>query len=81
MRKTFRRCGYLKEGHYRKDWMSSTGEKFDTVKYGILRDDWLTGKSTPVDWNDELQIDLDYCEIQNNLPFYPLLKLSPNLIL
>lgn len=54
MRKTFRRCGYLKEGHYRKDWMTITGEKFDTVKYGILRDDWLTGKSTPVNWNDEL---------------------------
>lgn len=53
MRKIFLQCGFIKEGHYRKDWMSSTGEKFDTVKYGILRDDWLSGKSTPVNWNDE----------------------------
>lgn len=53
MRKIFRTTGYVKEGHYRKDWPSSNGDCFDTVKYGILRGDWVTGKTTPVPWNDE----------------------------
>lgn len=53
MRKTFRTCGYVKEGHYRKDWSTSNGDLFDTVKYGILREDWETGTTTPVNWDDE----------------------------
>lgn len=53
MRKTFRNCGFVKEGHYRKDWASSNGNYFDTVKYGILREDWKTGTTTPVNWDDE----------------------------
>jgi RimJ/RimL family protein N-acetyltransferase len=53
MRKTFRTCGYVKEGHYRKDWPTPQGECVDTVKYGILREDWVSGAATPVLWNDE----------------------------
>lgn len=53
MRKTFRNSGYVKEGHFRKDWPSSSGECYDTVKYGILREDWVSGITTPVLWNDE----------------------------
>lgn len=53
MRKTFRACGYVKEGHYRKDWPTSSGALQDTVKYSILREDWLSGGATPVNWNDE----------------------------
>lgn len=53
MRRTFRSSGYVKEGHYRKDWSSSDGSSFDTVKYGILREDWLSGTTTAVRWNDE----------------------------
>jgi RimJ/RimL family protein N-acetyltransferase len=53
MRKIFKSCGYVKEGHYRKDWSSSNGRSFDTVKYGILREDWMSGTITPVPWNDE----------------------------
>lgn len=53
MRKLFRSCGYVKEGHFRKDWSSSNGYCFDTVKYGVLREDWLSGVTTPVLWNDE----------------------------
>ncbi len=53
MRKTFRSCLFVKEGHYRKDWSAANGESFDTVKYGILREDWITGKTTLVLWNDE----------------------------
>lgn len=53
MRKTFRACGYVKEGHYRKDWGTASGELYDTVKYTILREDWLSGETSPVNWNDE----------------------------
>ena len=53
MRKVFRSSGYVKEGHYRRDWSSSNGACFDTVKYGILREDWASGTTTPVPWNDE----------------------------
>lgn len=53
MRKTFRACGYVKEGHIRKDWLSADGQRYDTVKYGILREDWLSGKDTPVMWDDD----------------------------
>lgn len=53
MRRLFRSCGYAKEGHYRKDWCTSDGRRLDTVRYGILREDWLSGKLSPVDWNDE----------------------------
>lgn len=54
MRKTLRSCLYVKEAHYRKDWSSQEGALLDTVKYGILREDWLSEKITPVNWNDEI---------------------------
>jgi len=54
MRKVFRSCHFAKEGHYRKDWSAANGKAFDTVKYGLLREDWKTKKVTPVNWNDEL---------------------------
>ena len=50
MRKTFISNRYAKEGHYRKDWTAADGKRFDTVKYGILREDWVSGETTPVDW-------------------------------
>ena len=53
MRRIFRACGFVKEGHYRKDWPGPSGAFYDTVKYGILREDWETAKTTPVNWNDE----------------------------
>lgn len=53
MRRTFLACGFVKEGHTRKDWGNSTGACHDSVMYGILREDWETGKTTPVNWNDE----------------------------
>jgi RimJ/RimL family protein N-acetyltransferase len=53
MRKVFRSCFFAKEGHYRKDWSAANGKVFDTIKYGILREDWTSKKVTPVNWNDE----------------------------
>lgn len=53
MRKIFRSNTYVKEGHDRKGWSAAHGERYDTVKYGILREDWNSGVATPVAWNDE----------------------------
>ncbi len=54
MRKIFKSSGYAKEGHFRKDWPAVDGKNYDTVKYGILREDWLSGKMTTVNWNDKI---------------------------
>ncbi len=53
MRKVFVKCSYAKEGHIRKSWSEENGTKFDTVIYGILRDDWENKTVTPMNWHDE----------------------------
>ena len=53
MRRTFQKCGYVKEAHYRDAWPTSDGEVRDAVGYAILRRDWLSGSTTVPDWNDE----------------------------
>ncbi len=52
MRKVFLNCGFVKEGHYRKSWTTASGHLQDTVRYSILRSDWQSGITTPVNWND-----------------------------
>ncbi len=54
MRKIFKASGYVKEGHYRKDWTVVNGESLDTVKYSILREDWSSGSTTKVNWHDDI---------------------------
>lgn len=49
MRKLFLRCGYVKEGHYRKAWDGQHA----AIQYAILREDWETGQVTPVPWDDQ----------------------------
>ena len=53
MRKVLRRCGYVKEAHYRQDWPAPDGSLHDTVVYAILRSDWVSGTTTEPDWDDE----------------------------
>ncbi|MGW0082228.1 GNAT family N-acetyltransferase [Streptomyces sp. NPDC003393] len=53
MRRAFRRCGYVKEAHYRDAWPAADGTVHDAVAYAILRRDWLSGSATVPDWNDE----------------------------
>ncbi|GAB2683148.1 GNAT family N-acetyltransferase [Thalassiella azotivora] len=52
MRKTFVRCGWLKEAHYREGWPVEGGEPVASVAYGILRRDWESGVTTPLVWED-----------------------------
>jgi RimJ/RimL family protein N-acetyltransferase len=52
MRKSFVRAGFVKEAHYRDGWPVENGTTLASVAYGILRRDWQTGQTTPVNWND-----------------------------
>ncbi len=52
MRAVLARCGYAKEAHYRQAWPGADGA-CDAVGYAILRSDWLTGRTTPVNGDDE----------------------------
>jgi RimJ/RimL family protein N-acetyltransferase len=58
MRLVFRRCGFVKEAHFRRAWTDAGGQRFDAVGYGILRDDWAKQRVTPVLWDDETNVDL-----------------------
>src|SRR3954464_79167 len=49
MRKVFRRGGYVMEGVYRRAWPAGD-EYHDGIGYAILRSDWETGTTTPVDF-------------------------------
>ena len=40
MRRTFIRCGYVKEAHWRRSWAGRDGTLYDAIGYGILRSDW-----------------------------------------
>ncbi|WGW12673.1 GNAT family protein [Saxibacter everestensis] len=52
MRKTFVRCGWLKEAHYREGWPVDGGAPLASVAYSILRRDWETGQTTTFAWDD-----------------------------
>lgn len=53
MRAVFRRCGYVKEAHYRRAWPVEQGAPLDGIGYAMLRDDWQQGTTTPVNWDDQ----------------------------
>lgn len=52
MRCVFHKCGFLKEAHHRKAWVGQDGIPYDAIGYGITKEDWQSGKTTPVNWND-----------------------------
>ena len=53
MRKTFERAGFVKEAHLRNAWFSpKENSYYDAVTYGITREDFMTGTTTPVVWED-----------------------------
>lgn len=52
MRRVLLKCGFAKEAHYRQEWPSENGTLYDCIGYGILRNDWESGVTTPVDWAD-----------------------------
>lgn len=52
MRCVFHKSGYVKEAYHRKGWQCSNGEVYDAIGYGITKEDWQSGKVTPINWND-----------------------------
>jgi RimJ/RimL family protein N-acetyltransferase len=50
MRKTFLRCGWLKEAHYREGWPVEGAEPVASVAYAVLRRDWQSGTTTTFVW-------------------------------
>jgi RimJ/RimL family protein N-acetyltransferase len=52
MRRVLTKTGYVKEAHYRDAWPAAGGPH-DSIGYAILRRDWQTGTTTPVNWADE----------------------------
>lgn len=52
MRKTFLRCGWVKEAHYRESWPTDDGTLLASVAYAVLRRDWETGQTTNLVWED-----------------------------
>ncbi len=52
MRKTFLRCGWLKEAHYREAWPVAGGAPVASIGYSIIRRDWQTGHTTTFVWDD-----------------------------
>ena len=52
MRRTFTRCGWLKEAHYRDGWSVAGGTPVASVAYSILRRDWESGHTTTFVWDD-----------------------------
>jgi RimJ/RimL family protein N-acetyltransferase len=53
MRRTFIRCGYVKEAHYRQSFAGRDGTLYDAIGYAILRSDCETGTVTRPDRDDE----------------------------
>lgn len=57
MRKTFERAGFVKEAQLRQAWFSpKESSYYDAVTYGMTRDDFMKGTSTPVMWDDDFHI-------------------------
>lgn len=55
MRKAFERTGFVKEAHMRQAWFSTKENRyFDAVTYGMTREDWQQGITTPVLWEDTI---------------------------
>lgn len=52
MRTVFVRAGWSKEAHHRRAWPVGGGEVRDAVGYAILREEWESGITVPVRWDD-----------------------------
>ena len=52
MRKTFLRAGFIQEACYREGWPVAGGQPMASFAYAILRRDWESGTTTPLEWDD-----------------------------
>ena len=52
MRRTFHKCGWVQEAHYRRSWPTGDGGWSDSFGYAILRDEWEWRESRSVTRDD-----------------------------
>lgn len=52
MRKVFEKCGYVMEAYHRKAWPDQNSVYFDTIGYGIIREDFESNTITAIQWNN-----------------------------
>ncbi|WP_010094678.1 GNAT family N-acetyltransferase [Ornithinibacillus scapharcae] len=52
MRKTFNKCGFVKEGYLRNAWENNDGSISDSICYAFIRSDWENKEITPIRLND-----------------------------
>lgn len=52
MRKTFNKCGYVKEGYLRNAWENNDGTVSDSICYAFIRSDWENKEITPIKLNE-----------------------------
>jgi len=72
MRKTFERAGFVKEGHLRNAWFSpKENTYYDAVTYGITREDFYAGTTTPVIWDDNGQGRKRIVPMRPSIPDFP----------
>lgn len=77
MRKTFERAGFVKEAHLRNAWFApKENTYYDAVTYGITREDFAGGTTTPVIWEDG-----DKQRISPPIPSFPEIFESDRLII
>ena len=60
MRRTFQSAGFVTEAHYREAWPVDGGAVLGSVAFAILRRDWQSGTTTPVDWDDFPSVGLHF---------------------
>ena len=51
MRRLFERCGFAQESHHRRAWFTDGEPPRDAIGYALLREDWTSGRTTPVPWD------------------------------
>lgn len=51
MRRTFVAVGFVQEAFYRQGWPTDSGF-VGSVGYALLREDWRSGTTTPIGWDD-----------------------------
>ena len=72
MRKTFERAGFVKEAHLRNAWFSpKENSYYDAVTYGITREDFDEGTTTPVVWEDGEKSQKTSIWIISQIPNFP----------
>jgi RimJ/RimL family protein N-acetyltransferase len=51
MRRVFEKCGFALEAHHRRAWYTDGEPPRDSIGYALLREDWTSGRTTPVAWD------------------------------